>query len=253
MFLLTSCRVDLRVHVEVGQDGSGTVSVEAGIDRRVLDEVPDLATILRLDDVRAAGWVVDVDETDAGLDIVAIKPFASIDQLPMLLAEVDGPDGLFTDATLDVGRQGAVTTYELTISMDLDRPVESFIDPAVALVLDGELFGTPVEELERRAGGPLDDTVSLLVTAAVPGGRARYPATGESPLVGPGPVELVVTGELLDPEIEAADQAAVDARKRVDDAVSLTWVVWTAIGVVIVIALAVLIALRQRRRRTPLW
>ncbi|MDG2111029.1 MAG: hypothetical protein P8N02_00255 [Actinomycetota bacterium] len=242
--LLTACRADITVEIDLAPDGGGTVTALIVFDDEVIEHVPDLDQILRLDDVRATGWVIDQSRSDGGLSVRLVKPFGSVDQLPAVLSELDGRGGLFGDAVMTVERSGAVVTYELVLQMSLDRSVTDLIDPRVADVLDGELFGTPVSELERRAGGPLDDVVSLVVSVDIPGGSGRFPDTGSVGLANGGDQELVVLGEVVDDEIAAADAAAVDARDDVSRAATITLLVWV---IVAFLAVGYLIIKRTRR------
>ena len=240
----------MRVRISVAADGAGVVTATVRFDDGVLFHVPDLDEILRLDDVRASGWVVDQRFVDGGLELEAAKPFGSIDVLPLVLGELDGPDGIFGDAALDVDRNGEVTTYALSVEVDLDRRVTDLIDPEVAEVLDGEIFGVPMAELERRAGGPLDEAVSLVVEIEVPGGEHRHPAAGASRLNDGGRLILVAEGSIVDSEIAAADAAAASARDDVSDAARQVAVVWSVlVAVVLVVAIVVVAAGRRRRRR----
>ena len=241
---LSACRVDVTVDIDVAADGAGTVTVAVVFDTDVLEYVPDLDQILRLDDVRAAGWVIEETRDGGGLAVRLVKPFVSVDQLPLVLSELDGPGGLFEGATLDVGREGAVTEYRLQVALSLDRPVTSLIDPGVADVLDGELFGTPISELERRAGHSLDEAVSFVVSAKIPGGSGRLPEDGVIRLVGGGSRVLEVTTEVVDTDIAAADAAATDARADVSTAVTMTVVVW----VTLLVGLLALIVVRRLNR-----
>lgn len=242
--LLGACRVDITVEVDLAADGGGTVTALVVFDDEVLEHVPDLDQILRLDDVRATGWVIDQSRRDGGLAVRLVKPFGSVDQLPSVLSELDGPGGLFDDAGMMVQRNGSVTTYELRLSLSLDRPATELIDPGIADVLDGELFGTPIAELERRAGGPLDEALSLVVTVDIPGGSGRFPEAGAVSLADGGEHTVVVVGEVVDDEIAAADSAALDARDAVSRGAVITLVVWV---IVAFLALGFLIIRRSRR------
>jgi len=235
------------VDITVDEDGSGVVKAEVFFDDGVLTWVSDLDQILHLDDVRATGWEIEKSRAEGGLVVRLRKPFASIEQLTPILAEFTGPDGVFGDATLTTGRRGAITEYELDLEIRLETSVEDLIDPAVAGLLDGELFGTPVAELERRAGRPLDQTVSLVVRADIPGGGGRFPDIGTAGLAEGGVFSRVVAGDVMDPEIDAADAAAADARDEVSRGVRIMWLVWVIVGVA---AIALLVALRATRRIT---
>ncbi len=244
--MLLGCRADLEVVIDVEADGSGEVTVVATFDDEVVAAVPDLDRIVRFDDARAAGWSVDVAPGATELVVTLGKPFASIDQLAPVLMELDGPEGLFEDAVLSTGRRGGEVDYELRVVLALDRHVAELVEPAVGSLLDGEPLGTPVAELEERAGASLDDTVSLVVVARVPGGEARFPATGTVGLADGGRHELVATGRITDEAIAAADRAAADARDDVSNAMTATVV---ALAAATTLAVAALVVTRPRSRR----
>lgn len=246
----TGCRVDLFVDVSVTKDGSGIVTVQADIDRDVADEVPDLAQILRLDDLRSAGWRVDVGSGRSGSVIVtATKPFDAFEQVSGILGEIDGPEGMFPGASLRLERNAEVTTYRLEVDLNLDRTVLDFTDPNTGEVLGGEPFGVPLEELEARIGGPLDSAVSVAVSGRVPGGEARVPSAGALSLTEPGTRQLVVTGTIIDDELLAAIDDAADARSKVPGTIRLVMIWWAVLAL---LAGAILFWRRRHRRvRVP--
>ena len=53
--LLAGCQVDLHVDVQVNEDGSGSVTVAAGLDDAALARVGNLDQQLRVDDLEAGG------------------------------------------------------------------------------------------------------------------------------------------------------------------------------------------------------
>lgn len=244
--LVSACRAEIEVDIDVSADGSGTVSVELTLDEEILASAPELADVIRIDDVVAAGWDVQQGPSlDGGLKITAVRNFASIERLPDLLNDVDGAGGLFTGAVLDVGRRGATVTYRLVVSVELDRTVLDLISADTAALLDGHPFGVPVEELENRAGGSLDEALGLVVSASVPGGQGRLPEVGTLTLNEGGSRELVVSGELFNESIEVADQAALEARDAVPRSVRRL-VMWWAF-----LAVAALLIWRLFRRFGP--
>jgi len=242
----SACRADIEVDIDVSADGSGTVSVELTLDEEILASAPELAEVIRIDDAVAAGWDVQQGPgVDGGLIITAVRDFASIELLPDLLNDIDGAGGLFKGAVLNVERRGATVTYRLVVTVDLDRTVLDLISADTGDLLDGHPFGVPVEELEVRAGGPLDETLGLVVSASVPGGQGRLPEVGTLALNEGGSRELVVLGELLNESIVVADQAAVEARDAVPRSVRRL-VMWWAFLVV-----AALLIWRLFRRFGP--
>ena len=65
--LAAGCRLELDVHVEVAEDGSGSVEVVVGIDRDGIERIGgDLGAVLAIDDLEAAGWTVEGPDEEAG-------------------------------------------------------------------------------------------------------------------------------------------------------------------------------------------
>ena len=254
--LAVGCRADIVVDIDIEHDGAGEVIVEVAFDEEVMRWTPDLAELIVYEDL--AGWDVSqqVSDTTAGqrLVVVASKRFASPAELAEVLAEIDRPAdgsaGLFRSATYTGSRDGARVRYELTLTVGLDRPVSSLVNPATADVLEGELFGMPIADIEARAGAPLDELVTLVVQASVPNGAGRLPESGAMTLNEGGTRELRVTGELVDAEIAAADAEAERLAQRASRGARIA-IIW-AIAVAIIAALLVALAIRNRRRRRGL-
>ena len=254
--LAAGCRADIVVDVDIAHDGAGEVIVEVTFDEEVMRWTPDLAELITHDDL--VGWDVSqqVSDTTAGqrLVVVASKRFASPAELAEVLGEIDRPAdgsaGLFRSATYVGSRDGARVRYELTLTVGLDRPVSSLVNPATADALEGELFGMPIADIEARAGAPLDELVTLVVQASVPNGAGRLPDSGAMTLNEGGTRELRVVGELVDAEIAAADAEAERLAQRASRGARIA-VIW-GIAVAIIAALLVALAIRNRRRRAGL-
>ncbi|MXV88273.1 MAG: hypothetical protein F4117_08830 [Acidimicrobiales bacterium] len=256
LVLAASCRADIVVDVDVAHDGTGKVAVEIVFDEEVMRWVPDLGELIVTDGL--VGWDVRqfAEQTPAGerLRVAAAKRFSSPAELADVLAEIDRPAdgsaGLFRSATFVGSRDGARVLYDLTVTVGLDRPVAGLVNPATADVLEGELFGLPIAEIEERAGAPLDELVTLVVRATVPQGAGTLPGNGVMTLNEGGVRELRVSGELLDAEIAAADAEAerLDARASRGARIAVIW--WIVLGLIVVFVTVV--ALRGRRRRRGL-
>lgn len=251
--MAAGCRADILVDIDIAHDGAGRVTVEVTFDSDVMRWAPDLEELIVLDDL--TGW--DVRHRRSGtpegeqLQVIASKRFAHPEELLAVLAEIDRPPdgsaGLFRSATFVGSRDGAQVRYELSVTVGLDRLVSELVNPATADALEGELFGMPIEEIEVRAGAPLDELVTLVVRASVPQGSSRLPRDGVLALNAGGMETLTVTGELFDAEVAAADAEAERLAERAGRGI------WIAVGwwiflVVIVVAVLVL-AVRARRRR----
>jgi hypothetical protein len=167
---LAACRIDTEVAIDVREDGSGTVTMTVRFDGDAVARVPDLATdTLRTDDLVEAGWVVSrSDAGDAGVTYRATKAFAGPDQLPVVLAELTGPDGVLRDVELVRERSFAETTWRFTATADLSRGIEAFSDPELAALLAGAPFGRDPAALARELGGPPESFVDVRLLLALP-------------------------------------------------------------------------------------
>lgn len=256
LVLAAGCRADIVVDIDIAHDGAGKVAVEVTFDEEVLRWVPDLGEIIVTDDL--VGWDVRqfAEQTPAGerLRVVAAKRFSSPAELAAVLAEIDRPAdgsaGLFRSATFVGSRDGAQVIYDLTVTVGLDRPVAGLVNPATAEALEGELFGLPIAEIEARAGAPLDELVTLVVRATVPQGAGSLPAEGVMTLNEGGVRELLVSGELLDAELAAAEAEAERLAERASRGIRIAVIWWVVLGLIVVVVTVV--ALRGRRRRRGL-
>lgn len=238
LVVVTACRVDVVVDVNVTADGSGDVTVDVVFDEGVVAAVPDLDERIRLGDLSDAGWdLTSAVPDDGGLRVTARRSFSSIEQLDSVLAGIDGPDGLFAGSGLVAERRDEVVTYRFHMDVSLDRTVTDMVNPAIAAALGGEPFGIPTAELEQRAGGPLDEAVSLVVRASVPGGSGELPESGVLTLAEVGDRRFEVTGQVVDEAIRAADADADAARAAVPRAVGWLLIWWFVLGVVTVIVI----------------
>jgi len=167
----TACQVTLSAGVDVSRDGTGRVTAGLGLDADALKEVGDPATALRLDDVRQAGWVVEAPRReDDGLTwFRASKPFSDPDQVPAIVAELNGPDGPFRD--FRVVRTKSLTRSRTTFTgtLDLSHGLAGLADPELTAALGDFDLGLDVDGLRGRFGDKVGDTVQVRVTAGLPG------------------------------------------------------------------------------------
>jgi len=232
----SACQVTLAAGVDVARDGTGRVTAGLGLDAEALEEVGDPATALRLDDVRQAGWQVEtLRKEDDGLTwFRASKPFADPDQVPAILAELNGPAGPFRAFT--VVRTKSLTRSKTTFTgtLDLSRGLAGLSDPELVAALTDVDLGLDLDGLRARFGDALNRSVKVEVTAGLPGkvtsnapasqaGRALWaPELGQT-------IQLQASSEALkvDPRIPIAAGAAL---------------------LLVVVGLVVLVRRRRRRR-----
>ena len=182
--LLAGCRLDLDVHVAVETDGSGTVEVIVGLDADGIERIGgDLAAVLEVDDLAAAGWTVSEPSLDDdGVTRLRVRrAFADADEATIAFREIAGPEGPFRDLALEHSSGFARTRWDFTGRLDLRGGVEAFSDAAVAAELDGEPLGVSVEAIEAQLGEPLSEVIEVGVEVRLPG---EVTANGSTPAPG---------------------------------------------------------------------
>jgi hypothetical protein len=184
-----ACEVQSSVEVVVDEDGAGTIEAAVGLDADALGRLPDLdgdgvtdakdlATLVRVDDMRAAGWSVDEPAEDGGVTWVrASKPFGTPEEAVAVLSEVTGAEGALRDLELQRSTGFGETSYDFTGTLDLSGGLEAFGDAGLAQALDGEPLGEDAAAIEQSLGQPLADTFTMDFRLRLPG--EVDPGTGE--------------------------------------------------------------------------
>lgn len=227
LLLLVGCQVDVEVTVDVAEDGSGVVTVAVGLDPDALARVPDLAAQLRTDDLAAAGWTVAEPEEREGRTWIRVsKPFEDPSQLPAIMAEISGPEGVFRDFELIRSHSFGSTSYELTGTVDLSQGVAVLGDAELAAALDGDPFGGNLELIEAEEGEPVTEMVTLTVSANLPG--ATSPA-------------------VVEPSFDDAEPTTLAAQSTVTETAPKVWVGVAAVCFLLAAMVPVRAAFRRRR------
>ena len=174
LFLFTACHVAVGVGVESRPDGTGRVQATVTLDRDAADQVPDLASQLRVADLARAGWVVTgpVRNADGGVVVRASKPFRSPAQVPAIVAELAGRAGPLRDFRLVQHRGFLTSRARFSGSVDLRSGIEAFGDPQLRQRLGASSLGVDPGELERELGVSLDKVVDLRVSVRLAGSRS---------------------------------------------------------------------------------
>lgn len=169
---LAGCQVDAHVDVTMAEDGSGAVEVTVLLDADAAARVPDLAEDLRVRDLEATGWEVTgpTETDDGGVEIVARKPFANVQQGRAVLREIGGRGGLLRALTLRRDHTFAETSWAFGGTLDLSGGLATFSDEDLDAVLGSDTFGQDQSSLEEQLGEPLSDTMTVTVTAHLPEG-----------------------------------------------------------------------------------
>jgi hypothetical protein len=226
----SACQVTLTAGVEVSRDGTGRVLAGLGLDDAAVREVGDLATALRLDDVRAAGWQVDPPRKEGdGLTWVrAAKPFTEPEQVPAIVAELNGPDGPFRD--FRVIRTKSLTRGRTTFTgtVDLANGLTGLADPDLTAALADVDLGLNPDGLRARFGSQL----KVEATAGLPGDvKTNAPARDGSRAVWTPDLGQTI-------QLEASSEALqIDPR------------LLALAGAALLLAIVLLAVLLRRRRR----
>jgi len=169
--VLSACRVSSEVAVRVERDGSGQVAVTVRLDPEAARRLGDPATALRTEDLVTAGWVVETPEVadDGAVVLRAERDFASPQELPMVLDEVGGTDGVFRDVSLSITDGFAATDYSFGAKVELNGGAEQFGDDALTAVLGGVTLARTPEELALE-GGADPEAMTLRLSVELPGG-----------------------------------------------------------------------------------
>ena len=259
--LVSACRVDTAVHVEVEDAGSGTVTVVFDADAVAVARVPELAGGLRFDDARAAGWAVEgpLFRADGGVQIRAVKRFESAGQLPQVLEELAGKDAIFTGVVLEQKRSFAETAYSFRADIDPTPPLEVFSDDALAEIFEDQPFGRPLQDLIAEAGTPEDSLGFEFLLTLIDSDEAFSASSAAFGVEG----ELEDEMAELSPEVDGSTAAwrfsygdrpvRVNASTMIGDTVAplwlnIAWVAGIAFGVVL---LGVVVARVVVLVRTP--
>lgn len=175
LLLLSACRVDTAVTVQVDADGSGVVTVEAVADAAVVQKAPGLAEDLRFDDAVANGWTVDgpTATESGGLRVVLSRRFATVDEANLLLQSINGANGPLRGVSL--ARAGGLdadgtpddsdSVITLTGQLGVSGGVDAFADADVLAALGA----SPYADDLAAAGVQPTDAVSFRLDVDVPG------------------------------------------------------------------------------------
>jgi len=234
-WVATACQVNMVAGVDVHRDGSGQVSAAVGLDAEAAAQVGDVATALRVDDLRQAGWkVAGPRKEDDGLTWVrADKAFSGPDQALATMAQLAGPDGPFRDFRLTRTKTLLRSRTTFTGVVDLSSGLTGLSDPDLTARLGDVGLGLDLDGLRRRFGDDLDKSVKVHVTASLPGNVAT-----NAPSHGGG---RAVWSPDLGQSVRM--QASSNALKVAPGLVA------AALVALLVPGLAVSLAMRRRRRR----
>ncbi len=250
--VLSGCRVDLATSVNVAENGSGTISVVVTADADAVRNAPELATSLNVDDLRAAGWAVDVQNPAAngGLSVVVARNFATVDEASLFLTQLSGDSGPLRNIALT--RTGGVNdaSYQFSGVGGLPEGLAGFAD-ADALTALGE---APFAAALAERGGVLGDVLGVSLALTLPGEPGEIDQTTAT--ITPRQADDASTTFTWNLALDSSDSPLTAFTRDRDISAMVAWYVARGLLVfmiVLVVAAMAYVAtvVYRRRRSTP--
>lgn len=168
--LFGGCQIGVSVGVDAHAGGGGEVRAAVRLDRDAAAHAPDLASQLKVDDLRRAGWKVTgpVAVAGGGVEVRAVHPFANPAEAAAVVEQLSGPAGPFRRFRLSRNRSLLKTRTRFRGEVDLTAGAASFADPVLQQKL-GSPIGVDQAALERRIGSSLSKVFKVTVAARLPG------------------------------------------------------------------------------------
>lgn len=197
--LASACQGEVSLDVDIDEDGSGLVALTVSVDGEFIEVFGSLSAVT-VDDLVNAGWSVENSAAPEGETIRIAKPFAKMEDIADVIAEIDGPDGLFNSVTLIRIDERDSVRYEFAMQVDLTRRITDLSDSELTSALDGRAFGFEPGQLTTMAGGPLESVLLVNVHVNLVGeeldfsdsldANETFPLTLETTIVDQGALDL---------------------------------------------------------------
>ncbi|MGH9025896.1 MAG: hypothetical protein ACRDWD_07255, partial [Acidimicrobiia bacterium] len=176
ILVLSGCRVDTTVRVDVTDDGSGQVVVVIELDAEAVQAAEAGGGMLEqrvpLSDLGDAGWRVGKWERadDGSARLTVTRKFANPDEVSGIIAEISGPAEPL---------QLTLTRDESFYAKEFELKGEADLTEITAVTGDRELLDrltaedVDVAALEQRLRTELDESYRLRVAARLPGAGTK--------------------------------------------------------------------------------
>ena len=165
--LLTSCRVDSVVTLDVEPNGSGTLAIVTTADAEVVAKYPNLASELSFEDAKAAGWSVsDVATTPEGaMQVRVAHNFANPEEATALLAQLSSEFGPFKGLALTRSGKDTDSTWNLAGQLQVNDGLNAFADPQLLTTIGA----TPFQATLANSGLDIGQAVGVTFNLKLPG------------------------------------------------------------------------------------
>lgn len=235
------CRVDVDINVRMDSKGAGSVTVTLVTDKEMVTRAPGLATDLRLEDIKAAGWTVTGPTVtpDGGLQVELVQAFTTPAQANAILADLNGPNGPLVGITLALTTVQDTTTYTLNGRLQVVGGLAAFSDTDLVTALGSAPYAAQV----AAAGQQPKDVLGITFKATMPGKLNTTTAKGSAGLQWTVPLD----GTALDVGTLSEHTVARNKwAKPVAKSAQVALVTWGAVSIGFILYV---IAVRHRRRR----
>lgn len=248
VLLLTACRLDVTVDVQMEADGTGTVSVEAVADAELVEQMPDLVDDLKLDDAIANGWTVEgpTPLEGGGMSITLVHAFHSAEELASVLNSIGPPlTNMQAARTLDPDDPDGPTTNAVDGALVLPSGFESFADAALVEAVGGQPFGEQI----AASGLTPAEAMSFTFRVSLPGELVSSETGTE---VGDGVIEWTAPLDgssvpLMTQTVQRPAGSGSSWAEPVSNVALVLLVIWLVVAVAFIVFVTV--ARRSKRRR----
>lgn len=244
MAVLSSCRVDQSISLEVEPNGTGAVTVVVTADKDIVAKAPSLAQDIRTDDLKKAGWKVTgpTKTKTGGLTIELRHDFDTPAQATALLTQVSETRGPLHELVLARSGKDTNSTWTLAGRLEVNGGLDSFIDDAGLQLLDVSPYAAEVAD----AGLDLGDAVGITFSAALPGDVDSTTGIQKDGVI---TWQIPMDGSRVDVATTSTHVAVGSSIARVGRTLILALLVLWIVGTLILLLLVA--NARNRRQRTP--
>ena len=167
IFLLSACRVDVRIDVTADDTGAGNIAVTVDLDAEAVTLVPGLAEDLRIDDLIASGWVIEgpTQINSGGLRVILRYAFESPAEATTAMRQINGPNGPLLNPELKRTIDGRTVSTTLDATLQFVGGIEAFSDPTLSATIGAAPWAATAEKL----GVDPTQSVGVTLVARLPG------------------------------------------------------------------------------------
>lgn len=245
VLMLSGCRLDVVVDVDMANNGSGKVTVTATADEELMKSQPDLVDDLDFTDAEANGWEIGEPTVaaDGSTTLTLTHAFADKAELANVLSSIGPP---LSPNNVGVARTSDGRQVVNAISGQLVLPdgYASFADSDLVAAAGGVPFATEL----NNSSVPPEQGLSFVLNVNLPGRLVSAPSGTDT---GDGTIQWIapMDGQIVGVEIETVQQIGGGNNwwARPVSWISLVLlVIWSVFAVVFIIY--VVYARRQRAR-----